>query len=96
MMNNENLVMVMNSNINISSSHNDYATVSQSVKPVNIPQSVDSVKTVDISDKMEAKEDKSTRIVEHMAALPVRPTRSHHDDWTEAGLRAGWEPGGDS
>ena len=61
----------MNSNINASSSRNDHATVSQSVKPVNIPQSVDSAQNVDISDKMEAKEDKSTCTIEHMAALPA-------------------------
>ena len=41
-------------------------------------------------------EDKSTCTIEHMAALPVRPSRSHHDDWTEAGFRAGWGAGGDS
>ena len=60
----------MNSNINISSSLNDHATVSQSVKPVNIPQSVGSVQNVDISNKMEAKEDKSTCAIERMAANP--------------------------
>ena len=94
--NNENPARVINININISSSLNDHATVSQSVKPVNIPQSVGSVQNVDISDKMEAKEDKSTCAIERMAAHPVRPSRSQHDNWTEAGSWAGWGVGGDS
>ena len=45
--------MVMNSNINISSSRNDHVDISDKR---------------DISDKMEAKEDKSTCTIKHMAA----------------------------
>ena len=33
--------------------------------------------------------------VEHLEALPARPSRSHHDDWTGAGSRAGWGAGGE-
>ena len=36
-----------------------------------------------------------TRDGEHLTTLPVRPSRSHHDDWTGAGLRAGWGAGGE-
>ena len=32
----------------------------------------------------------------HLTALPVLPSRSHHDDWTGAGSRAGWGAGEDS
>merc|ERR1711954_334892 len=32
--------------------------------------------------------------VEHLEALPAQPSRSHHDDWTGAGSRAGWGAGG--
>ena len=76
---------VMNININIGSSSNDHDTVFQSVKPVNIPQSVGNVQNVDISDKIQADEDKSTCKIDHVATLPVQPSRSHHDEWTGAG-----------
>ena len=32
---------------------------------------------------------------QRLATLPVQPSRSHHDDWTGAGLRAGWGAGGE-
>ena len=31
--------------------------------------------------------------VDHLETLPAQPSRSHHDDWTGAGSRAGWGAG---